>query len=114
MAKIINKELPITGNGFEYLGVHYNCQRAIEYDIKLILQEANMSHKDTFEKFYDKDSLRPYKVKLFTDDSNVPIYGMIIYIINTKKNYGRFACGNYYPINSFNLKPHLFQASICW
>jgi hypothetical protein len=115
MAKIIIEEYPINGNGFEYLGVHYNCQFAIESDIELIIREAEISHKDTFEELYDKDSLRPDKVKLFTDGSNVPIYGMITYIIDNKKeNYSRLACGNYYPINDFRLEPHPFQASICW
>ena len=117
MANFIKEEYyPINGNGFEYLGVHYNCQFAIKSDIELIIREAETSHKDTFKELYDKDSLRPDKVKLFTiDSSNVPIYGMIIYIIDNKKeNYSRHACGNYYPINDFYLMPHPFQASICW
>lgn len=114
MGKIIEEEYPIKENGFEYLGVHYDCKFAIKRDVKTILQEAEVSHKDEFENFYDKDSLVADKVKLFTDGSNVPIYGMIIYKIYNKNGYWRYGCGNYYPINDFHLEPHLYQGRICW
>ena len=115
MANIIEEEYPIKENGFEYLGVHYDCKYAVKRDVEKILLEAETSHKDEFEYLYDKDSLMPDKVKLYTDGSNVPVYGMIIYkIYNKKGNYWRTACGNYYPIKDFRLEPHLFQGRICW
>lgn len=115
MGKIVEEEYPITENGFEYLGVRYDCNFAIKRDVKMILQEAEVSHKYEFESYYDKDSLIADKVRLFIDNSsNVAIYGMIIYKIYNKSGYWRTACGNYYPINDFHLEPHLFQARICW
>ena len=114
MATIKYEEYPIRDNGFEYLGTHYDCEFAIKRDIRMILQEAESSHKDEFENFYDKDSLVADKVRLFTDDSNIPIYGIIIYKIYNTSGYWRCACGNYYPVNGAHLEPHFFQASICW
>lgn len=115
MTKIIEEGYPIKENGFEYLGVRYDCKFAIKRDVEMILQEAETSHKDEFEDLYDKDSLRPVKVKLFTDGDNIPAYGMIVYkIYNKKDNYWRTACGNYYPINDYCLEPHWFQGRICW
>lgn len=35
MATIKEEEYPIKDNGFEYLGNHYDCQYAIERDIKV-------------------------------------------------------------------------------
>ncbi len=114
MATIKYEEYPVKDNGFEYLDTHYDCEFAIKKDVKRIIQEAESSHKDEFENFYDKDSLVADKVRLFTDDSNIPIYGMIIYKIYNKSGYWRIACGNYYPVNDLHLEPHFFQASICW
>lgn len=106
----------ISNNHFEYFGKKYNCQYAIERDTKLILQEAEQSHKDTFEELYDKESLKPYTIKLYINEDNNPIYGMIIYTINYKNsNNTRLACGDYYPISDFlELEPHPFQGQICW
>lgn len=114
MTTIKYEEYQIQDNGFEYLGTHYDCKFAIKKDVKRITQEAELSHKDEFENFYDKDSLVADKVRLFTDDSSIPIYGMIIYKIYNTSGYWRCACGNYYPINGAHLEPHFFQASICW
>lgn len=49
--------IPIKDNGFEYLGKHYDCQFAIKRDVKMILQEAEISHKDTFDELYDRNTL---------------------------------------------------------
>ena len=53
MATIKYEEYPIKDNGFEYLDTHYDCEFAIKRDIRMILQEAESSHKDEFENFYD-------------------------------------------------------------
>jgi hypothetical protein len=113
------EEYEIKDNSFEYLDKKYDCSYAIKRDIKLIIQEAETSHKDAFNKLYNRDSLTPQKVRLFLDDRQEPIYGMIIYTINYKnQNVKRTACGNYYPVinwlDTLELMPHLFQGSICW
>ena len=116
MATIKIEEYPIKDNGFEYLGNHCDCQFAIKRDIKMILQEAEISHKDALDILYDKSTLRPDKIRLFVDRDNVPIYGIIIYLIDYKDVGGRYACGSYYPFefNSSVLLPHPYQESICW
>ena len=85
MATIHKEVYPIKDNGFEYLGKQYDCEHAIERDIKMILQEAETSHKDNFDRLYDKNTLRPDKIRIFVDEDNVPIYGMIIYLIDYKE-----------------------------
>ena len=120
MAKIKIEEYPIKDKGFEYLGKYYDCQFAIERDVKMILQEAETSHKDTFDMFYDRNTLRADKIRIFVDKDNVPIYGMILYLIDymdyRKKNNSRYACGGYYNFvfDNLILVPHPFQESICW
>lgn len=116
MTKIKSESYPINNDSFEYFGKKYDCQYVIERDTKLILQEAEQSHKDTFEELYDKESLKPNKVKLYVDKDNNALYGMIIYTINYKNsNSARLACGDYYPIFDFlELEPHPFQGQICW
>jgi len=115
MATIKKEEYPIKDNGFEYLGEHYDCQFAIKRDVKMILQEAEISHKDTFDELYDKSTLRPDKIRIFVDEDNIPIYGIIIYLIDYKeRNNSRCACGGYYPFWDDKLFPHPYQESICW
>lgn len=117
MATIKEKEYPIKNNGFKHLGKHHDCHFAIDRDIKMILQEAEISHRDTFDKLYDKSTLRPNKVRIFVDEDNIPIYGIVIYLINYKDGNGsRHACGGYYKFGWDNLVlvPHLYQESICW
>ena len=117
MATIKKEEYPIKDNGFEYLGKHYDCQSAIKRDVKMILQEAETSHKDNFDEFYDRNTLRPRTIRLYIDENNIPIYGMIIYVIDYKKEQlSRSACGGYYPFKFDNSKllPHPYQESICW
>ena len=117
MATIKKVEYPIKDNGFEYLGKHYDCHHAIERDMKMIIQEAETSHKDNFDEFYDRNTLRPRTIRIFVDRDNIPIYGMIIYVIDNKKDqYSRSACGGYYgfEVGSSVFYPHPFQESICW
>lgn len=113
----IKKEVyPIKNNGFEHSGKHYDCHYAIERDMKMIIQEAETSHKDTFDEFYDRNTLRPDKIRLYVSE-NTPIYGMIIYVIDYKKEQmSRSACGGYYrfEIDNSILMPHPYQESICW
>jgi len=114
----IKKECSIKDNGFEYLGKYYDCKFAIKRDVKMILQEAETSHKDSFDKLYDKSTLRPDKIHIFVDEDDVPIYGMITYLIDYREgNNARYACGGYYGFNfggSSTLYPHPYQESICW
>lgn len=117
MAAIKTEECPIKDNKFKYLGNYYDCQFAIKRDVKMILQEAEISHKDTFDKLYDKSTLRPDKIRIFVDEDNVLIYGMIIYLIDYKEeNRSRCACGGYYRfLFGYSVfSPHPFQESICW
>jgi hypothetical protein len=117
MATIKKKEYPIKDNEFEHFGKHYDCHYAIKRDIKMILQEAETSHKDNFDEFYDRNTLRPDKIRLYVDENNIPIYGMIIYAIDYKKEQmSRCACGGYYRFEFDNsiLMPHPYQESICW
>lgn len=117
MATIKKEEYPIKDNGFEYLGNHYDCKSAIKRDIKMILKEAETSHKDTFDELYDRNTLRAKKIRIFVDGDNIPIYGMIIYLIDYKEGIcSRYACGGYYrfEFNNSVLLPHPYQESICW
>ena len=117
MTTIKYEEHPVENNGFEHLGKHYACHYAIERDIKMILQEAETSHKDNFDEFYDRNTLRPEKIRIFVDGDNVHIFGMIIYLIDYREeNNSRHACGGYYRFEFDNsvLLPHPYQESICW
>lgn len=110
-------DCPIKDNGFEYLGNHYDCQLAIKRDVKMILQEAETSHKDTFDEIYDRNTLRANKIRIFIDKDDMPVYCIIIYLIDYKdKSSSRCACGGYYPFEFSNssLMPHPYQESICW
>ena len=117
MATIEKETYQIKDNGFEYMDNYYDCQYAIKRDVKMILQEAETSHKDIFNELYDKNTLRPCKIHLFVDENNIPIYGMIIYVIDYKEqDNSRYACGGYYrfEFNNLVLLPHPYQESICW
>ena len=115
MSTIKKEEYPIKDNGFEYLGNYYDCQFAIKRDIKMILQEAETSHKDSFDELYNRQSLRADKIRIFLDKENTPIFGMVIYLIEYKdKSWKRCACGGYYLFWKDKLFPHPYQESICW
>lgn len=114
------EEISINSNKFEYNGTIYDIESAVDKDKKLIIAEANESHKDSFKELYNIDSLSPKYVRLFLNEKDEVIYAMVIYIIKYKEdNNGRYACGNYYPIYTSStkknyLQPHPYQASICW
>ena len=116
MVTIKKEEYPIKDNGFEYLGKYYDCHYAIKRDMRMIIQEAETSHKDTFDELYDRNTLRADRIRIYVDENNTPIYGIIIYLINYKNGGGRYACGSYYPFELDNSKllPHPYQENICW
>lgn len=115
MALIKKEEYPIKDNGFEYDGKTYDCSYAIKRDVNLIIQEAETSHKDSFDELYDRQSLKANKVRIFLDKEDKPIFGMVIYLIEYKdKSWKRCACGGYYPFCDDKLFPHIYQESICW
>ena len=116
---IITEEITVKDNKFEIMGETYDCSLAVKRDVEMIIDEAAKSHRDDFERLYDKDSIAPYKVRVFLDKADdKPLFGMVIYTIGYKLgNNSRTACGGYYPIyanTSRCLAPHPFQESICW
>ena len=109
------EEYAIINNSFEYDNRIYDCSCAIERDIPIIIQEAENSHNDSFNELYDKQSLRAEKVRIFLDENNKPIFGIVIYFIDYKdSDWKRSACGGYYPFCDDKLFPHPYQESICW
>lgn len=111
------KEVEINKDSYRcnYNGTIYHCSYAIDKDKELITNEAITKHKDEFTREYDKNSLKPVKIRLFLDENDCPQFGMVLYEIkNTAHDYTRSACGNYYPIYEEWLLPHFFQGSICW
>lgn len=108
------ERIRINKNEFEYIGVTYDCEYAIQKDIELIFDEAKKSHPD-FDKIYIADSIKPKEINIYFDDEGKPIFGMIVYIIDYKDNSGgRLACGGYYPIGEKTVNVHPYQYSICW
>lgn len=119
------KEIKLNGNFFEYNGKKYSCEYAIKRDIVMITQEAECNHKNEFENLYVGDSIKPYEIRLYTNEKDIPIFGMIVYFVPFTEEYkkecwgdGRSACGGYYPIKEYGqfagLRPHSYQESICW
>ena len=101
-------EIPIKVNSFNYGDKEYNCSRAIERDKRLIIQEAETSHKAHFDELYDRTTLKADKVRIVLDETKTPIYGMILYSIHqTHDNYWRYACGSYYPFFFLFNNPYL-------
>lgn len=107
----------------EYNGRKYDCKFAVKRDKELIIQEAELSHKEDFERLYDKESLSIDSARFYVDSDDKPIIIMLIYVIKYKEGKsGRYACGDYYPIIDVItnkecdviVHPHPFQASICW
>ena len=109
------EDYPIINDYFEYDEKNYDCSLAIKRDIKMILQEAETSHKDSFDKLYNRDSLKPNKVRIFLDEKDNPVFGMVIYLIEYKDgSCKRESCGGYYPFWEKLLLPHPYQESVCW
>lgn len=112
-------EITMMSDGFNYSGKYYDCNHAIERDKRLILKEADESHKDAFDDLYYRESLTPYKIRLFLDEKDNPVFGIIIYMIDYREGYSkRTAMGNYYPLYETpergKMSPHPYQSSICW
>ena len=106
---------PVINNNFEYDGKTYDCSYAIKRDIKMILNEAEESHKDSFGKLYDRESLKADKIRIFLDEEDKPVFGVVIYLINYKnENNKKYACGGFYQFWETALFPHPYQESICW
>lgn len=113
-----NKE----GTGFIYNGDFYYCEHLTKIEKQQILLEAENSHKDEIENLYDKDSLKPFKAKLYLDENDHIVFLMVVYLIDYKdSSNGRTACGSYQPnFNIVRIKdkfvvfPHPYQNSICW
>ena len=111
-------DIEIIDGKFEYLSKEYDCKYLIERDKKNILREADESHKDEFDKLYDRNTLAPLKCRVYLDDNDNIVYLMIIYTVDYREgNCKRTACGDYYPVCNFGgnvLFSHPYQASICW
>ena len=108
------EEVNVHSDEFEFKGKKYDCELVTKRDKELILQEAETSHKDLFDKLYNRNSLKADKVRIFLDKENKPIFGMVIYLINYKnENCQRFACGGYYQFWETALFPNPYQESIC-
>ena len=110
------------GTEFIYNGDFYNCEYLVAFEKLQILTEAEYSHKDEIDNMYDKDSLKPLRVKLYLDDNDKIMYLMVVYeILYKNHSSGRYACGAYQVsknIFQFEGKTvvgyHNYQDSICW
>ena len=109
---------------FEYNGIKYDIRQTVKVDTRIIKKSAEESHKDYFDRLYKK-SIIPSFIRIFLNEKDEPVFGMLIYYCEYQDWYkekafgtGREACGNYYPIENINgkyyLEPHPYQASICW
>lgn len=111
------------GTGFTHNGEFYDCEHLVAFEKLQILAEAKHSHKDDIENIYDKDSLKPLRVKLHLDDNDKIMHIMVVYEILYKDHSGgRYACGAYQVSKNFFKKAdgktvigyHPYQDSICW
>lgn len=108
--------------GFTHNREFYDCKYLFAFEKQQILTEAEHSHKDEIENMYDKDSLKPVRVKLYLDNNNKIMYLMVVYEILYKDHSGgRFACGAYQISKNFFRSAdktivgyHMYQDSICW
>lgn len=110
------------GTGFTYNGEFYDCEYLVAFEKLQILTEAEHSHKDEIDNMYDKDSLKPLRVKLYLNDNDMIMHLMIVYEILYKDHSGgRYACGAYQVLKNFFkvegktiVGYHSYQDSICW
>lgn len=114
------EDIPVKDGKFEYKGKTFDCSYLIERDKKVILREADSSHADTFDKLYDRDSLKAVRAKLdIGKDGGIETL-MIVYTIDYKApdTSSRLACGDYYPFCLLRGDTLFFQSayqgSICW
>lgn len=109
-------DIEITDGKFEYNNKTYNCKYIIKRDKENILREADESHKESFDRLYDRNTLVPIKCRAYLDTTGNISCVMIIYTVNYREgNSARLACGDYYPVgDTDNIYPHPYQSSICW
>ena len=82
------------------------------YIAQVILENVR-SLKDCL--FLLDNYLKANKIQIFVDEDDVPIYGMIVYLIDySNGKNSRYACVGYYPFWDDKLFPHPYQESICW
>lgn len=118
--KTKEKETPVIDGKFEHGGRSFDCSHLIKRDKAVILREADSSHADTFDRLYDRDSLKAVKAKLNVGEDGSIEWLMIVYTIDYKApdTSKRTACGDCYPFYElkegvlFNMYP--YQGSICW
>lgn len=122
------EDIPVRDGKFEYKGRTFDCSYLIERDKEVILREADSSHADTFDKLYDRNSLKAVKAKLNIGSNGGIETVMIGYTIDYKapdtsksywpQNMKRLACGDYYPFYLLRGDTLFFQSnyqgSICW
>jgi len=110
------KEFNFRGKVFDYNDVKIDCELAIKEDTEVIIMKAKHEHNNEFSEYYEENSLRPYRIRLFFgEDEKTPLFVMIIYVIDYSGGT-RTACGNYYPFYKEDgfVIPHQCQGSICW
>lgn len=118
--RIEKMECELVSNKFTHNGETYDCRHLVDRDRETILREADDTHGGTFNKLYDRDSLEPFKAKLYTDTDGNIVYLMLVYHIKYREGTAkRLACGDYYPVfkrdeSDLLLLPNAFQGSICW
>lgn len=102
------KDFKIENHCFVYNQIKYDCHHAANRDIELILNEA-VRHE------YDAKTLSPVKIRVYVNENDEPIFGMMIYSIKyISGDLRRCACGGFYPFTNHELLPHIYQESICW
>lgn len=117
---MVTEEIEVVGGKFEYHDKTYDCSHLIKRDIDTITREADDTHKGVLDSLYKRETLQPYKVRVFIDSKGSIAYLMIVYRIDYKVgNSTRQACGDYYPVSDSDetdilLFPHPYQGSICW
>ena len=109
-------DIKITDGKFEYNNKTYDCKHIIKRDKKNILREADESHKEEFDRLYDRNTLRPLKCRVYLDTADNISCVMVIYKVDYREgNSSRLACGDYYPVgDGETIYPHPYQSSICW
>ena len=110
-------DIAITDGKFEYNNKTYDCKHIIKRDKKNILREADESHKEEFDRLYDRNTLRPLKCRVYLDTADNISCVMVIYKVDYREgNSARLACGDYYPVwdDVTTIYPHPYQSSICW
>ena len=117
---MVTGDIEVVGGKFEYHDKTYDCSHLIKRDIETIMKEADSSHEGVLDRLYKRDTLQPYKAKVYIDSKGSIAYLMLVYRIEYKEGTSaRQACGDYYPVpdrdeTDIMLFPHPYQGSICW